>query len=308
MADRNRIGLPEGHSTTRPPFFNGSNYGHWKTRMRIYLLSIDVELWHIVENGCMLPSKPFEEWNVVEKRHANLNYKAINSLFCALSTEEFNRVALFDSAKVIWDTLAVTHEGTSQVKDSKINLLNSKYEMFRMDQNESISEMYTRFSKISNELANLGKSYPTDELVSKLLRSLPPYWDPKVTAIQESKNLKTLTMEELVGSLITHEMLLTSRQDEKKPKEKEKESRSLALKASKANSSSSSEADSDEEETLRKFKSLWRKKHKKDKMKKKEESEVEGGIRCYNCKKTGYKRPDCPLLKSSSSKYKGKKE
>ncbi|XP_077228525.1 uncharacterized protein LOC143861486 [Tasmannia lanceolata] len=221
--------------------------------------------------------------------------------------EEFNRVALFDSAKVIWDTLAVTHEGTSQVKDSKINLLKRKYEMFRIGQNESISDMYTRFSKISNELANFGKSYPTDELVSKLFRSLPPYWDPKVTAIQESKDLKALTMEELVGSLITHEMLLTSSQEEKKPKEKERESRSLALKASKTDSSSS-DADSDEEEVLRKFKSLWRKKHKNDKKKKKEENVEEGGLMYYNCKKTGHKRPECPLLKSSSSKYKGKKD
>ena len=43
----------------------------------------------------------------------------------------------------------------------------------------------------------------------------PPEWDAKVTAIQEAKDLKTLKVEELVGSLLIHETTLKSRKAEK---------------------------------------------------------------------------------------------
>ena len=35
-----------------------------------------------------------------------------------------------------WDTLQVTHEGTTDVKRSRINTLTHEYELFRMNQNE----------------------------------------------------------------------------------------------------------------------------------------------------------------------------
>ncbi|GAV67834.1 zf-CCHC domain-containing protein/UBN2 domain-containing protein, partial [Cephalotus follicularis] len=47
-----------------------------------------------------------------------------------------------------------------------------EYELFIMHDNESISDMFTRFTTIINSLKNLGKSYPNQELVRKILRCL----------------------------------------------------------------------------------------------------------------------------------------
>ncbi|GAV70515.1 UBN2 domain-containing protein [Cephalotus follicularis] len=44
---------------------------------------------------------------------------------------------------------------------------------------ESISDMFTRFTTIINALKNLGKSYPNQELVRKILRCLPKSWTEK---------------------------------------------------------------------------------------------------------------------------------
>ena len=87
------------------------------------------------------------------------------------------------SAKKIWDKLEVTHEGTNQVKESKINTLVHKYELFKMEHDESITEMFTHFTDIINGLKNLGKSYSSSNLVRKILRSLSKTWGAKVTAI-----------------------------------------------------------------------------------------------------------------------------
>ena len=107
--------------------------------------------------------------------------------------------------------LEITHEGTNQVKKSKINLLVHNYELFLMKKNRTIVEMITRFIDIVNGLEALGKTYKESKKVMKILRSLPSKWHTKVTAIQEAKNLTKLPMEELIGSLMTYEMNLTKK-------------------------------------------------------------------------------------------------
>lgn len=65
--------------------------------------------------------------------------KTINAPFCGLNAEEFNRISKCSSAKKFWDILEVTHEGTNQVKEPKINILVHKYELCKMNGSETIS-------------------------------------------------------------------------------------------------------------------------------------------------------------------------
>jgi hypothetical protein len=69
----------------------------------------------------------------------------------------------------MWDKLEVTYEGTNQVKESKISRLVHAYELFCMKSEESISEMFTRFTNIINSLKALGKCYTNVENVRKFL-------------------------------------------------------------------------------------------------------------------------------------------
>ncbi|GAV58221.1 UBN2 domain-containing protein, partial [Cephalotus follicularis] len=146
--------------------------------------------------------------------------------------------------------LEITYEGTNQVKESKISMLVHEYELFIMHENECVSDMFSRFTTIINSLKNLGKSYSNQELVRKILRCLPKIWTPKVTAIEEAKDLSTLPLEQLLGSLMTHETTMKNRENVKVKKKK-----SIAFKVSKEDSEttwsdsdpSSSEEESDEE-------------------------------------------------------------
>jgi len=72
----------------------------------------------------------------------------------------------------MWDTLQVTHEGTTNVKRSRINTLTHEYELFRMNQNETIQDMQKRFTHIVNHLASLGKIFPNKDLINKVLKCL----------------------------------------------------------------------------------------------------------------------------------------
>ena len=63
------------------------------------------------------------------------------------------------SAQEMWDTLQVTYKGTGEVKRARINTLTYEYELFRMNQNESIQDMQKRFTHIVNHLVSLGKTF-----------------------------------------------------------------------------------------------------------------------------------------------------
>jgi len=114
-------------------------------------------------------------------------------LYYGLGPDEHTRISKCESVKDIWDALQVAHEGTSQVKQSRIELLMRKYELFEMGDKETVMEIYICFTHSTNELKSLGKSLTTEELVRKIVRFLPHTWDAKVTVIQEAKDMNKIT-------------------------------------------------------------------------------------------------------------------
>src|SRR5215471_8921865 len=138
----------EGQSTTRLPYFNGTNYGYWKARMQIYLMQDASLMKAILKETKLVDMTKMETWTIEDSQNMEVNAKAMNTLICALSPEEFNRVSTFKTSKEMWDKLQVTHEGTNQVKETKINILIHDYELFSIKENETIKEMYTRFNDI----------------------------------------------------------------------------------------------------------------------------------------------------------------
>ena len=147
-----------------------------------------------------------------------LNSKARLFLSCALTTEESERVDECKNAKEVWDTLRVHHEGTSHVKETRIDIGVRKFEVFEMSENETIDEMYARFTIIVNEMRSLGNAYSTHERIRKKLRCLPSMWRPMVTTITQAKDLKSMNLEDLIGSLRAHEVVLQGDKPMKKVK------------------------------------------------------------------------------------------
>ena len=107
--------------------------------MRIFIQAFKFKLWTMITNGPYVPfkivnnvsiPKPKNEQDETDKQLAQLNAKVMNLLYSALSASEFNQISTYTSAKEIWDRLEVTHERTSRVKKSKINMLIHKYKLF----------------------------------------------------------------------------------------------------------------------------------------------------------------------------------
>ncbi|GAV73377.1 zf-CCHC domain-containing protein/UBN2 domain-containing protein [Cephalotus follicularis] len=287
--------------------------------MAIFLQSLDYQLWHIIVNGLRMPTrmvegvvslKPENEFNDSDFRMLQLNSKATHVFFCAVGPNEFNRISSCDTAKEMWDLLEVTYEGTNQVKESKISMLVHEYELFFMHDNESISDMFTRFTTIINSLKNLGKSYPNQELVRKILMCLLKSWSPKVTTIEETKDFSNLPLEQLLGSLMTHETMMKNHGHVEVKKKK-----TIPLRASKEESES--DEDGDMAFITSQFKKFLKIQKGKKAFKKKFPQEEESSKReeptCYECKKPGHFKSECPRLKKkeqfkTSNEYSKKKK
>jgi len=155
------------------------------------------------------------------------------------------------TAKAMFSSLCANYEGSKKVREAKAFMLVHQYELFKMKDDESIEQMYSRFQTLVSGLQILKKSYVASDHVSKILRSLPARWRPKVTAIEETKDLNTLSVEDLVSSLKVPEICLNEHELAKKVKFIALPSKGKSSKAFKVIKSEdeSPDGDSDEDPT-----------------------------------------------------------
>ncbi|GKB23161.1 hypothetical protein Tco_0862562 [Tanacetum coccineum] len=140
------------------------------------------------------------------------------------------------------------------LKNCKIDLLTQEYEKFSNSNEETIDSGFTRFNAIVTSLKSLDPDHSSKNHVRKFLRALPMKWRAKVTAIEEAKDLGTLSLDELIKNLKVYEMVLDN--DGVGSKITKENVKSLALKANitrgqtSNNSTCQDESDEDEEINL----------------------------------------------------------
>ncbi|GKB67281.1 hypothetical protein Tco_0928693 [Tanacetum coccineum] len=228
----------------RPSLFECDRFIYWKNRFKTYVKSKDLDLWHIITYADFPPIQN----NPETKKDEIVPFEK-------QSDDLKKRLAKNNKAKV--DTLLITHQGNSQVKGNKIDLLVQQYEQFTIPEEESIDNDFARFNTIITSLKALDEGFSSKNYVRKFLRALHPKWRAKVTAIEESENLKD---SELIVNLKVYEVII--KKDSEKVKDKREQSRSLALKAKKESSyEDSSTSDSEDEEyamAVREFKKFFK--------------------------------------------------
>ena len=193
--------MDRSQSLNAPPYFDGSNYAFWKVRMRAFLCSIDESVWDAVDIGWTRPEAAKSTWDEAALAASNANNKALNTIFYGVSPDEFHRISHITVAKEVWEILETTYEGTKKVKDTKLQMLTTRFEEFKMSEDESFDSFYSKLNEVVVSKFNLGENMDNSKIVRKILRSLLESFHAKVTAIEESKDLNDIKVQELIGSL-----------------------------------------------------------------------------------------------------------
>jgi hypothetical protein len=107
----------------------------------------------------------------------------------------------------------------------------------------SLLMSYAKLNDTVNSSFNLGEKFPESRIVRKIMRSLLERFKPKVTALEENKDIDSVKIEELIGSLQTYELSLPQ----------SKKGKSIVFKTIKVEANGSSEEDSLNDEDLALF-------------------------------------------------------
>ena len=100
----------------------------------------------------------------------------------------------------------------------KLQFLRRDFKTLLMTNGESIADFLSRAMAIVSQMCTYGEKISDETIVAKVLRSLTPKFDHVVATIEEAKDLSTLSVDELMGSLQAHEARINRASERNKEK------------------------------------------------------------------------------------------
>nr|GEX91729.1 hypothetical protein [Tanacetum cinerariifolium] len=153
-------------------------YEHWSMLMEKFLRL--KEYWQVIEYGVETPDNIMTLSNVQQHELQGMklkDLKAKNYLFQAIDRSILETILNKATSKVIWDSMKKKYQGSTRARRQQLQALRSEFDTIRMKPDEPVSEGVT--------------------VVEKILRSLTTKFNFVVCAIEESKDVNKLSLEEL---------------------------------------------------------------------------------------------------------------
>ncbi|KAK8916408.1 hypothetical protein KSP39_PZI022184 [Platanthera zijinensis] len=197
------------------PIFVGEHYDFWKAHMRLLLQAQG--LWELVDaeqipekeaTGASKGGKEKETAGTsktTSAEEAKNEAKALLLLHQGVGKDVYPRIMGAATPREAWNILQGEFQGSEKVISIKLQHQWKMWENISMKENESVKDFVSRIMCIVNQIRSLGDKLKDKKIAPKILRCLPPKFDPIVTTIEETKNIKTLCLTELMGSLQAHE-------------------------------------------------------------------------------------------------------
>lgn len=167
------------------------------------------DLWNFVENGYteLIPVEGITPQQILEdKEKKKRDRKALFFLFQSVDEYIFERISSSKTSKEAWDVLHKTYRGEERVKIVRLQTLRCEFDNIKMRETESVEEFYNRMIVLLNQMRLNGETIEDRRVVEKILRSLTRKFEYVVVAIEESKDISDLSLENLLGILQSHEL------------------------------------------------------------------------------------------------------
>nr|DAD21450.1 TPA_asm: hypothetical protein HUJ06_022913 [Nelumbo nucifera] len=196
------------------PRFDG-HYDHWSLLMENFLRS--KEYWQVVESGIKEAAAGvvLTDAQKIEQEAQKLkDLKGKNYLFQAIDRSILETILCKDTSMQIWDSMKKKYQGNTRAKRVQLQALRREFEVLQMKLGESVSEYFSRTMAIANKMRIHGEKLEDVTIVEKILHSMTPRFNFVICSIEESKDIDTLSIDELQNSLLVHEQKITQQDNE----------------------------------------------------------------------------------------------
>lgn len=192
------------------PILDGKNWEKWCVKMGVIFGFQDVK--DLVMNG--IPEEVEGATDVQTAAHKEMKKKDCKALFLihqCVNDANFDKISGATSAKEAWDILQAAYVGADKVKQVKLHSLRRQFELLSMQENEAVSDYFNRLQVLVNSMKACNEVISNQQIVEKVLRTLTQKFGYIVVAIEESKDVSKMKVEELLSSLEAHEQRLLER-------------------------------------------------------------------------------------------------
>ncbi|XP_016579092.2 uncharacterized protein LOC107876748 [Capsicum annuum] len=147
-----------------PPVFNGENYQAWTIRMMVHLEALD--LWEAVQ-------------------------------------EDYEVTPLGDNptSAEIWEYLEKKYQGNERVQNMQVMNMIREFEMKRIKQSKTIKDYADQLLDLANKVRLFAKDFTDKRIVQKILVTLPEKYEAIISSLENSKDLSSITLAELLNVL-----------------------------------------------------------------------------------------------------------
>ncbi|GJS66975.1 hypothetical protein Tco_0681539 [Tanacetum coccineum] len=201
-----------GDQLNAAPILEVENFTNWKKRFMCHIIGIEPQFENIISNGPFVPMaagqrKPEAQWTADERKAANLDQRLKSLIMSVLPDDQMNSVINCLTAKSTWDDLILYHEGPSDVKESRVMDLKLCYNTFKFKEGESLTQTFTRYKALMNELVNDGIKLSKLEINTGFINGLPKKWLSFCQSLRNTNHVKDSELASLFGKLKYEENL-----------------------------------------------------------------------------------------------------
>ncbi|GJU19500.1 hypothetical protein Tco_1152842 [Tanacetum coccineum] len=166
-----------------------------------HIIGIEPQFENIISNGPYIPMaagqrKPEVQWTPDERKAANLDQRVKSLIMFVLLDDQMNSGINCLSTKSTWDDLILYHERPFDVKKSRVMDLKLCYNTFKFKEGETLTQTFTRYKALMNELVNDGIKLSKLEINTGFINELPKKW---LAFCQSLRNINHMKESELAS-------------------------------------------------------------------------------------------------------------
>jgi hypothetical protein len=149
--------------------------------------------------------------NQREKKQRTSKAKVV--LFAAVSPTIFYRIMTLKTSKEIWNFLKGEYKGNERIKGMQVLNLIREFELQKMKESETIKEYSNKLLSIVNNIKLLGTDFSNSRIVQKILVTILEKFETTISSLENSKDLSSITLAELLNALQAQEQRRLMRQE-----------------------------------------------------------------------------------------------